>query len=462
MPVTRPESPDSAGVPAYPSRWARATIASAWKLADRWKASIGFALFDQGATSVANFVQLAIAARILPIDDFGRYAIVWAFSMLLLSVATALVVDPLPAIISGCHPSRRLPILAAATRLSFLLGSVLAILIVICGLIAQPWSSEFGTLLLWLGIASPLQQMQYASRRFSYLLRRQGVAAASAAAYAIVLVGGVIGLWANALCTAPRLILLSGIAGLAAAAVGVAWGCLPVSKVRAPLLNWLMRRCWRTGKWLIGSSIALWMSSASLLPITAAITGPSASGILRAETTLLMPVYQLMWAIAYLLVPHVADVGARQPVKHLRNTALVTIAAFGAIATAYSIVILALGSDLLTLMYNKPEITAASKLLWPLTTGLLFEAATAAMSIVLIANAVTQSIFWARVASVAVLLPGTLFLGPIFGLDAIVWVSTAAYAVCTLSLVPALVRTLQRPGPPPMQYAQLDRQMDGV
>lgn len=462
MPVTRSEDPGGAGVPAYTSRWGRATIASAWKLADRWKASVGFALFDQGTTSVANFAQLAIAARMLPIDEFGRYSIVWAFSMLLLSVATALIVDPLPAIVSACRPTRRLLILAAATRLSLLVGGVLAALIVICGLIAQAWSSEFGTLLLWLGIASPLQQMQYASRRFCYLLRRQGVAAASAAAYAIVLIGGVVGLWATALFTAPGLILLSGIAGLAAAAVGVAWGCLPVSKVRSSLLNWLMRRCWRTGKWLIGSSIALWMSSASLLPITAAITGPSASGILRAETTLLMPVYQLMWAIAYLLVPHMAEVGVRQPAKHLRATALLTIAAFGTIAAVYSIIVLALGSDLLALMYNKPEITAASKLLWPLTIGLFLEAVTAAMSIVLIANAVTRSIFWARVASVAVLLPGALCLGPIFGLVAIVWVSTAAYAVCTLSLVPALIGTLQRPGPPPMRYAQLDQQMDGV
>lgn len=436
------------GVVTHGSRLRHAVITSAWKIAHHSKASIGFALLDQGMMSFANFAQLAIAARVLPIDEFGKYSIVWAMSLLFVSAATALIVDPLPAIISICRPSMRIKILAAAARLSLFVGCVMAALILISGMITQTWSPTFAMPLLCLAVASPLQQMQFASRRFCYLLRRQGVAAASAAAYSTVLVGGVVGLWATTLCSASGLILLSGAASLAASAVGVARGCLPVSSVRPPLQKWLMWQCWRSGKWLAGSSIALWMSGASILPITAAISGPSATGILRAQGTLFMPSYQFTWAIGSLLVPHMAEVGARQPAnRRLRATALLTIATFGVIATAYSVVILVFGIDLLALIYNKPEITAASRLLWPLAISTIVDAITAAMAIVLIANAVTRLIFWARVASVAVFLVGAVCFGPTMGLDAIVWTLTTANAACAVIHVLALVRTLQRPDP---------------
>jgi O-antigen/teichoic acid export membrane protein len=447
MPEAQCENPGVTDVPSYGGRLRNAGVASVWKMADRWKASIGFALLDQGMTSFANFAQLAIAARVLPIDEFGIYSIVWVFSLLVVSAATALIVDPLPAITSIRRHSMRMPILGAAVRLSFLMGCALAALIVICGLITLAWSPRLGVLLFCIAVASPLQQMQNASRRFCYLLRKEGVAAASAAVYGIVLVGGTIALWATALCTTSGLILLSGAASLAASAVGFARGCVPVSKVRSALRKWLMTQCWRTGKWLAGSSIAVWMSSASILPITAAICGPSASGIVRAQGTLFMPIFQLAWAIGYLLIPQLADVGARQPAHRLRAAALLTIGSMGAIATAYSVVILLLGSDLLALIYNKPEITAAARLLWPLGIGVILDAVSAAMTIVLVAKAATRFSFRARVSSVAILFSGALVLGPIIGLDAILWSSTASSAVCTLMLAPALVRTLHRPSP---------------
>ena len=305
----------------------------------------------------------------------------------------------------------------------------------------------FGMMLFCLAIASPMQQMQYASRRFCYLLRRQGVAAASAAAYAIVLVGGMIGLWATELCTASRLILLTGAASLAASAVGLAMGCLPVSKVRPQLQKWLMSQCWRTGKWLASSAIILWMKGAFLLPMTAAKFGPSAAGILRAYTTLIMPVNQFMWAIGFLLVPYMAEVGARQPASRLRAAALLTVATFAAVATAFSVVVLVFGSDLLTLIYNKPEITGASRLLWPYAIGAIVDAISTGIAIVLMANGVTRPMFWAPVASVAVFLSGALSLGSAISLDATVWVLVIANAVATLCLVAALVRTLRRPTP---------------
>lgn len=442
MPVTRCESPDGAGVPAHADRWRGSTIASAWRIAKRWRASIGFALLDQAMTSFANFAVFAIAARVLPIDEFGKYSIVWAFSMLVVPAATALLVEPLPAITSSRRSSTRIYLIAAAARLSILLGCILATLIITGSVIAAAWFPTFSMLLLCLAVTSPLQQLQFAARRFCYLLRREGVAAASAATYAVALLGGVAGLLATDLCTVPSLILLAGGASLAATAVGVAQGCMPLTKVRPALQKWLIGQCWHTGRWLAGSSIAVWMSGSIILPITAAIVGPSASGIFRAESILFQPIYQFWWAMAALLIPRVADVAATQPANRLRATALQIVAILAAMAAVYSTVILAGGSNLLMLAYHKPEIAAASRLLWPLTICTIIDAVTAAIGIVLIAKAATRLIFWARVASAATLLAGAFWLGPAMGLDAIVWAATAGSAVCAVINVLALATTL--------------------
>ena len=163
------------------------------------------------------------------------------------------LVDPLPAITSIRRPSIRRPLLAAAVRLSVVMGCALAALLATGGLTARAWSPTWTGLLLCLAVTSPLQLLQSTSRRLCYLLRREGVAAASAAVYTVVLISGLVVLSATTLCSASGLILLSGAASLAASAVGVARGCVPLSKVRAPVWKWLMKQCWHSGRWLAGS-----------------------------------------------------------------------------------------------------------------------------------------------------------------------------------------------------------------
>ena len=191
MQSTKLKSQSDVQMAGHASQLRNAAMVFAWKMIQRWKSSIGFALLDQAMMSFANFVPLIIAARVLPIDEFGEYSIIWAISLLVVSAATALIVDPLPAIVSTRPSTVLKPILGVAAGLALLAGGGLAGLILISGLIVWAWSPSLGLLLLFLAIVVPFQQMQFACRRFCYLMRRQGVAAASAGAYATVLIGGV-------------------------------------------------------------------------------------------------------------------------------------------------------------------------------------------------------------------------------------------------------------------------------
>jgi len=124
--------------------------------------------------------------------------------------------------------------------------------------------------------------------------------------------------------------------------------------------------------------------------------------------------------------------------------ALQTIATLGAVATAYSVVLLIFGTDILMLLYKKPEITAASAWLWPFSIWATLDAVASGMAIVLVAIAVTKFTFWARVASTAALLTGALGLAPTIGLEGIVWVATAGSAVSAFIHGFALITSIQR------------------
>jgi len=444
MPATRVENAGVLNGSTRGSRGSHAAVASALKTAKQWKASIGFALLDQGMTSCANFALFIIAARVTPIDEFGYYSVAWAFSMLAVFAGTALLVDPLPAITSIRRPSARRPLLAAAVRLSLVMGCALAALLATGGLIAQAWSPTYAGLLLCLAVTSPLQLLQSTSRRLCYLLRREGVAAAAAAAYAAALIIGIGVLWAADLFGASGLILLSGTASLIASAAGLAGGCVPLSKVRAPLQKWLMRQCWHSGKWLAGAVVVTSMSNFLILSITAVIFGPAASGILRAVSVLFMPIYQAAAAMRSLLIPRVAEVGASSSASRLRTVSVQTIAGLAALATVYSAVILVFGGDLFVLVYKKPEMVAASGWLWPFAICAVLDAVTTAMAIVLVAIAVTRFTFWARVASTAALVIGALYLGPTIGLDSIAWAIAVGSAASALIHGLALITAIRR------------------
>jgi O-antigen/teichoic acid export membrane protein len=444
MPGTKVENADILGGSTRSSRGSRVAVASALKTAQRWKVSIGFAFFDQGMTSLANFALFTIAARVTPIDEFGNYSIAWSFSMLVVFAGTALLVDPLPAITSMRRPSVRKQLVAAAVRLSVVMGCALAVLLASGGLIAQAWSPTYGALLLCLAATSPLQLLQSTSRRLCYLFRKEGVAAASAAAYAATLIVGTVVLWAAALFSASGFVLLSGAASLAASSAALVGGCVPLSKVRAPLRKWLMRQCWHSGKWLAGSVVLSSMSLFLILSITAVTFGPAASGILRAVSMLFMPVYQAASAMGSLLIPRVAEVGASSSASRLRTVSLHTVGGMAALATVYCAVILVFGRELLVLVYNKPEIAAASGWLWPFSICVILDAVASAAAIVLVALAATQFTFWARLSSTAVLVIGASCLAPAIGLDAIAWAITVGSAASAFIHGFALITAIRR------------------
>jgi O-antigen/teichoic acid export membrane protein len=145
-----------------------------------------------------------------------------------------------------------------------------------------------------------------------------------------------------------------------------------------------------------------------------------------------------------LLIPRVAEVGASGSASRLRAVSLQTVGGMGALATMYCAVILLFGRDLLVLVYGKPEIAAASGWLWPFSICVVLDAVTSAAAIVLVAIAITQFTFWARLASTAVLVIGASCLAPAIGLNAVAWAITFGSATSALIHGFALITAIRR------------------
>ena len=410
----------------------KSVFKSAWGLAGRWKGRLSFALLDHGSSSVANLVLTILATRWLPIESFGYYGVVWAISFLIEAIATSLINDPLPAIISQRRQSMRPQLYTAVLSVSLIFGGITSLILIAGAIAALLWSVELGVLLLCLAAANPFQRLQFVVRRLCYMRDRQDIAAVAGVVFAIVLLGGAVVLRAMGQFTAPVIVLLWGLASGATFLVGVASGISRPAAIRRAIVTWLVGRLWHSGRWLIGASLAFWVGNQGILPLVAIFAGPAASGILQALQVLFIPVARFNVAINYAVVPALADLAAGAGARRMRFAGLCGVIAFSLVAVSYSAVVLIAHEGILTLLYHKAEITSAAGLLWPLAAAAILESATQGLVLVLVASAHTRAIFMSRVASVPVFLLGALILGPPMGVEGIMWAVVASRGVIIL------------------------------
>src|SRR5690242_6392310 len=144
-------------------------LSTAWSIAHRWKGRIFFALADQGFASTANFLLTVLYATWLPLDDFGRYVVVWTISILIESFQVALILDSMPAIVSRFGQRNRQRIDAAGTWVVLLYGAATSVLVLAAIPLVALWSHEFAVPLACLALVNPLQRLYVFFRRLSYI-----------------------------------------------------------------------------------------------------------------------------------------------------------------------------------------------------------------------------------------------------------------------------------------------------
>ena len=409
----------------------RARLKGAWHMAHRWKGRVLYAFADQGLYSVTNFLLTVFYASWLPLDTFGRYVVVWTLSLFIEAIQTSLIVDSLPAIMSrygrrSSHHRDRLD--AAGFWVVIAFSALTSLLLLVAAAFIGLWRPVYVGALVALAVANPLQRLYLLCRRLAYIRDRQEVAAAMAAFYGLISVGGAYVLFRLDALSLPGVIALWAVGSLAGVIMALAWGIGRPRATRLANVVWLSAEIWRSGRWLSGAAVATWISNWAIFPIVAATTGAGTAGIIRALQNLLTPIVQFNAALHLAVLPRVADKIADHGVQYGRWFARRATVVFAAIAAAYCAVILAAAPFILPVLYKKPEIAAGAYLLWPLAIAIVLEALRQASAISLLAKQHTRIVFVARWIALAVFVVSALVLGLLIGFQGILWGTVAASA----------------------------------
>lgn len=406
----------------------------------RWRARIFFAFADQGLFSASNFVLTILYAAWLPIDDFGRYVVVWTVSLFIEAIQTSLVIDSLPAIASRYSRQNRQRIDIAATWVvvGFSLASSLALLG--AAALVAVFFPNYADPLLVLALINPLQRLYLFFRRLCYIRDRQSVAAAAALAYCLASFAGALGLAYFHEISIGTILSLSGLGSAAAIIVVMVMRVGQLSKSRPLNVTWLASQIWSSSRWLAPAAVISWLLTWGIFPIVAIISGPAAAGIIRALQNLLTPIVQFNAALNLAILPRVADKVADHGEPYARRFTIRGTAIFATIAAAYCTLILATAHITLPAIYNKPEITASAFLLWPLALAIVCEAARIASSMSLLAMRRTRVVFMARLIALGAFAAASIALGYFLGYVGVMWANALATAAGTVVVVGAALR----------------------
>jgi O-antigen/teichoic acid export membrane protein len=416
--------------------------------ARRWRRRIVLALADQGAASVANFLITVLLAVWLPLEDFGRYVLIWSASLLIESAQVALVTDSMPATVARYGRRNRQRLDVAGFWVVVMYGAATSLAILATVPLAMAWWPQFVLPLLCLAAVNPALRLYIYLRRLCYIRGRQDAATAASVAYGTVLLGGVLVLTQAGGLSVPAVILLWGAANAIAVLIIARWGIACFRRTRAATVRWLMRQLWRSGRWLAGAAIGFWIATWGLFPIVAMVAGSEAAGLVRALQNLFTPIVQFNAALNLAILPRVADKVVVAGPRYARRFAIYATGTFTAIVVLYAGIVMLEAPRLLTLLYRKPEIAAAAHLLWPLGLAMILESARQGSSMALLSMNRTRMFFVSRVVGVAAFLGGIAVLARPMGMEGILWANVIAHAVGTGILIVEALNLKDSPAPP--------------
>ena len=198
---------------------------------------------------------------------------------------------------------------SAAAWANIAWGGLTSIAVAAVGITALYWSRELGAILLCMAVVNPVQRFQAFVRRLCYIEGRVDIAALNAVCYALTIFGLLGCLIPLGWLTSVTAIFVWAAASIPAVIFGIAARISPVDVVSRAAVHEVARSLFRSGRWLLGSSLVSWVGSQGVIPLAAMVAGPAGGGVLRALFNIVAPVSVINVAINQLIVPRLAKSG---------------------------------------------------------------------------------------------------------------------------------------------------------
>jgi O-antigen/teichoic acid export membrane protein len=263
---------------------------------------------DQAIISLANFLATIILARNVSLTELGVYGVGFTILRLVRSVQEGLTIQPVNALGPGMDEAQFRRYVSSTSLIQLALAAVSAATIALLGmLLTQTGNDTLGPTIFSLWPAFFFWQLQEYLRRVMYA-RGQIFYAMLNSALANAVRMGVMLYWADqGTLTGPGGLLAIAIGSLVALLPG-AWQTRDCWTRHFEPLAATWQRNWRFGRWVLGGTIASWVSVEFYPVLTAGMVSFAAAGAYRALQNLVAPVLLLLRATDSFLTPRAARI----------------------------------------------------------------------------------------------------------------------------------------------------------
>ena len=310
MTLATPMSADTDPAPVVPAPVAPAPVAPAPVAPARWApkrlvSRASWAIADQGAFSLSNWLLQVMLANWLPSErDYGTFVVGFGWFLLVGMAHNALLVEPMLVFGPDRYKSRLGryfgALVAGSTAVAVAGGLALAGVGAVYAALGQ---SHVGVALWSLAAATPCVMLSWLMRRASYVRMEPRTAAAAGLGYLTSMAGGLTLLHHAGHFTVPL-----AVAVMATCALGAGLCLARRERVERPsrgdaVVAEAAADHWRYGRWAVLSGLLLMGPEQLYYFLLPAVSDYAASGALRALANLFQPFTQLNVALCGLLLP---------------------------------------------------------------------------------------------------------------------------------------------------------------
>jgi O-antigen/teichoic acid export membrane protein len=297
-------STDGVGTATSTQAWAP----DAFSVTLQWVAKGAWAILDQGLFAISNFGINIMMARLLAPRDYGAFTLAYAVFLVLATVHSALVVEPMLVFGAGKHRERFSTYLAVLMKGHWWLTAAAGLVLGAVGSGALLLSTEVGVALMALAASTPFILLLWLVRRVCYLENRAHLAASGGLTYMAVLIGGAYALFKLQRLSSPTAFVLMGVASVASA-LWIKSRLPPTSRGESKTFRReIAAQHWRYGRWAVGTGVlgALVLNLYYLvIPIWHGLEG---TATLKALVNLMMPALHVFLALWVVLLPRFVKV----------------------------------------------------------------------------------------------------------------------------------------------------------
>ncbi|MFZ1415123.1 MAG: polysaccharide biosynthesis C-terminal domain-containing protein [Defluviicoccus sp.] len=300
---------------------------------------------DQALVSATNFLTNVILARSMPLDDFGRFALLYTVLLFAVAVQLGLIIAPMMSLGAKFEGAEKRTYLSVVTLHALLFALLIAGGAVFCpdilqtiidegGFVETRWAFVFCS--VGFVLHDFIRRLFFTDGQTVHALAIDGV---NCTLRLFVLAGLSL---AGVLSVAAALWVIGGASALAIA-LALKWLALPRPLAALQLLirsAWVSVQQWHLGKWLLGANIMSWVVSSGLLVLAGNWIGTGPLGVIRAAQNLVGVLLVILQALEN-LVPHQASArlvqgGSAALRRYMLRTGLVSGACIFALAAVFA------------------------------------------------------------------------------------------------------------------------------